>query len=566
MHRFLSTLLVVMCFGLALRACAEPAQQWSITQGTNSVTLSSEGLHIISHVAPAPSEASAIRPLSIPSGLPWEVSFDVRLMSVPGSMSVHLMHSDHDVGWMGADGFYKAMSAFTGTGNAHMAGTHPIDAAWHHFEYVSDGATLSVWKDGQQEGEGPSQETPNAVRVTSLSSELWMRNVHFASVTSSTALMPQSAWDFSKPGASLGTWQQTLNGGSVAVDTALLRLTGNGRGYPVLVTSRNPFPASSDWTVSWAYRYSSIGNYGTEMRCDCPGGDAFALIHQDVNGQFLMQGGKTLWRVPANTDWHVVSLVRKADQTTAYVDGQSVGSGSSGKPPTALKIGGGLMTNPWDWNDLEVQSVRVDVGARPLDRMALLPERRALQGTEPAQAVATVPAMAPAPVSSSEDALPAGLQANTIEALANNLVDVKRQNLTTFDMYLIYDLAVTNHSSKPVWFWTTPTVVFANGTFATTQSELVRNSPFRSFASQINEAFSYANSAQSFSGTVQGSPGTVVQRAGDTIILPHQTLYFHCQSAQGTSDVLPDHISFHGGGWDKTVLQLAIPGVNNLPQ
>ena len=180
--------------------------------------------------------------------------------------------------------------------------------------------------------------------------------------------------DFASADAAAGRWEEVTNGGSLSVSEHRLILTGNGgKGFPVLTTRRTPFPQSGDWTVSFGYRFARVGNYGTDLRCDRADGGALILIHQDVNGQVIALGGRSLAHMPPNLAWHVVSVTRTGPRVTAFVDGKEVGSDDMGAPPTAIRLGGNLQTSPWDWSDLQVQFVRVDAGLHPLSLASLRP-------------------------------------------------------------------------------------------------------------------------------------------------------------------------------------------------
>lgn len=73
----------------------------------------------------------------------------------------------------------------------------------------------------------------------------------------------------------------------------------------------------------------------------------------------------------SNTEWHVVSVVKVGPRVTAFLNGKEVGGDDMGVPPAFVRLGGCLVDNPWDWNDLEVRFVRVDVGQYPLGLDAL---------------------------------------------------------------------------------------------------------------------------------------------------------------------------------------------------
>ena len=103
------------------------------------------------------------------------------------------------------------------------------------------------------------------------------------------------------------------------------------------------------------------------------------LVHQDVHGQFLTLNSKTVWRSSPDTQWHVISLVENDNQITAYMDGGQVGKDVAGNRPVSFRIGGGLLDNPWDWSNLEIAFMKVNVGVHPLNLSALNERTNLLQ-------------------------------------------------------------------------------------------------------------------------------------------------------------------------------------------
>ena len=138
----------------------------------------------------------------------------------------------------------------------------------------------------------------------------------------------------------------------------------------VIKTHQNPFPVSGDWTASFGYRYTSVGNYGVDLTCLGPNGEKIADVHQDVNAQLVQVTDNLSW-TKANTDWHVVSFVMTGNRIAVYLDGNLTGDRPAGIRPTSISIGGWLMSNPWDWNDLQVAFVSVSAGKHVLDKSAL---------------------------------------------------------------------------------------------------------------------------------------------------------------------------------------------------
>ena len=175
---------------------------------------------------------------------------------------------------------------------------------------------------------------------------------------------------FADPSVSSPRWDQTTNGGTLLFANGSVFLKGYGGGYPVIKTRQSPFPASGDFTLSFGYRFTSIGNYGTGLNCVGANGHIVADLHQDVNGQLLQVDDNISWQHP-DTEWHVVSFVMTGNRISVYLDGNHVGDHAANARPTGITIGGGAMSNPWDWNDLQIAFIRVDPGRQVFDKSAL---------------------------------------------------------------------------------------------------------------------------------------------------------------------------------------------------
>lgn len=176
--------------------------------------------------------------------------------------------------------------------------------------------------------------------------------------------------NFTDPMASSKQWNQTTHGGTLLFAKGGVFLKGVGGGFPVIKTHRNPFPILGDWTASFGYRYTSVGNYGTDLACIGQNGEKIADIHQDVNAQLLQITDNVSW-TKANIDWHVVSFVMTGNRIAVYLDGTLIGDRPVSIRPSSISIGGWLMADPWDWNDLQVAFVSVSAGKHVLDKNAL---------------------------------------------------------------------------------------------------------------------------------------------------------------------------------------------------
>ena len=357
-------------------------RKW-IAQNPKYVDFTSAGIHFSARdVKEGPDTVTAA--LHLPAGEPWVVTFDLQMTPKPASgMSIHLTQGATELAWLGAGDFYKYLSGFLGTGNANMPLNQPWDNAWHSFAYKSDGKILSLWHNGSECGETTLLGTPDSISIQSTGMEMRVRNVHVEKqprLNTRNVDIPFFTENFVTP-QFIERWNGSNNGGSVAIGDKGLKLEGAGKGYPVLTSQSNPFPKSGNWTASFGYHYSSIGNYGTEIRCNRSDGNATLLVHQDVHGQFLTLGNKIIWQSSPGTQWHVVSLVKRDNQFVVYIDGIQISRSAASESPASFRIGGGLLDNPWDWNNLEIAFLKVNTGEHPLNLTALN-ERANLVPTE----------------------------------------------------------------------------------------------------------------------------------------------------------------------------------------
>jgi len=379
---------------------APQSRKW-VAQNPKYITFSSDGIHFLPRNAKKGTDRVTTT-LHLPDGQPWRVAFDVRMVPITdGSMSVHLTQGAKELCWLGAGDFHKSTRGYLGTSNGDIPLSHPWDKNWHSFAYESDGKTLSLWHNGNKCGETTLSGTPDTFTIQNIGMELRVRNVHTGKLTEADTPninIPFFSENFINP-KFIDHWNGSNNGGSVTIGEKGLKLAGNGKGYPILTSQGNPFPTIGNWTASFGYHYSSIGNYGTEIRCNRSNGDAVLLVHQDVHGQFLTLNNKTVWQSPPSAQWHVVSLVEKDNQFAAYMDGSQVGKDIADNRPVSFHIGGGLFDNPWDWNNLEIAFLKVNIGVHPLDISALNEHANPLQPlTHNTLSVASVPESAPVPL------------------------------------------------------------------------------------------------------------------------------------------------------------------------
>jgi hypothetical protein len=158
----------------------------------------------------------------------------------------------------------------------------------------------------------------------------------------------------------INQWTQVLNGGSVLYSDAGVQLRGNGRGYPVLQAVSNPFVALGDWSLEISYHYLSVANYGTGVKAIGARGQYVLMLHQDVYGQFLAINDKVVWRTYSGQAHHQVVIVKRGARWIALVDGIQFGNEPVINMPVTLQIGGGVQKDPWDWNALDVERIRIN--------------------------------------------------------------------------------------------------------------------------------------------------------------------------------------------------------------
>ena len=390
--------LLFICPNLVLAQQVPQNRKW-IAQDPKYVEYSSAGIRFLPRSSKDGTN-NVKTTLHLTSGQPWRVAFDIQMVPTAGSgMSIHLRQGTTELCWLGAGDYYKSISGFLGTGNANMPFSQTWDDNWHSFAYESDGKTLSLWHNGSKCGEVTLAGTPDTLTIQSVGMELRVRRVRVGKLPkwdTSTVNIPYFTENFINP-KFIEHWNGSNNGGSVTIGEKGLKLEGNGKGYPVLASQSNPFPSNGNWTASFGYHYSSVGNYGTEIRCNRSNGDAVLLVHQDVHGQFLTLNSKTVWRSSPDTQWHVISLVENDNQITAYMDGGQVGKDVAGNRPVSFRIGGGLLDNPWDWSNLEIAFMKVNVGVHPLNLSALNERTNLLQPLiHSTLSVASIPQNAPA--------------------------------------------------------------------------------------------------------------------------------------------------------------------------
>lgn len=160
------------------------ALHWTTTDGYQYLEASSSELHLKPRFDGAgPHNVHASSKIDLPRTKIWRVSFDIRFGGLKDqASSFHLTRDGHDVGWVGADGFYKQMGVFTGKDREYGFNA---DLRWHHLSYTSSANAFTVELDGKQIGSASAQDIPDSVNLSNgqdLSvpchqGGVWVRNV-----------------------------------------------------------------------------------------------------------------------------------------------------------------------------------------------------------------------------------------------------------------------------------------------------------------------------------------------------------------------------------------------------
>jgi hypothetical protein len=143
---------------------------WAVAPGANLITVDADGIYMRQRKAENTiNYAFATLPIDMPGTGAWTVDFDVKfgdLGTCP--TAVALCAGNKIIGWVGADSYYKVMGSFFGKDffTDVRQGVFPLaDRAWHHFQFVSDGKTIAILRDGKAIGECPSTARPDSLEV-----------------------------------------------------------------------------------------------------------------------------------------------------------------------------------------------------------------------------------------------------------------------------------------------------------------------------------------------------------------------------------------------------------------
>ena len=143
---------------------------WVVSAGANAVAVDTDGIHLWQRKPENTiNYAFAALPLDMQGTGAWQVGFDVRfgnLGTCPTAVAV--CGGDKIIGWVGADNYYNALGSFFGKDffTDVDRGVFPTpDREWHHFDFVGDGATVTILRDGKAVGVCDSKVRPDSLEV-----------------------------------------------------------------------------------------------------------------------------------------------------------------------------------------------------------------------------------------------------------------------------------------------------------------------------------------------------------------------------------------------------------------
>ena len=171
--------------------------KWVINAGAQLVKIDTAGIHIDEpNLNKLTYQGLVSTTANLPKGKPWQITFDLKFGQLRSAGSgICLFDGNNVVGWVGADGWYKKMGCFVGKDNG-VAGPD-ANTDWHHFDFISDGMTLTIKEDGTKVGSGGQSGTPDMIKIGDMfnpfrspgeqpttmpagqQSELWVKDVSF---------------------------------------------------------------------------------------------------------------------------------------------------------------------------------------------------------------------------------------------------------------------------------------------------------------------------------------------------------------------------------------------------
>ena len=158
---------------------------WSTEDGNQFLEANDTAVHLKPRLdGKGPRTVTATSKLRPTDTKDWQVAFEIRFGNLQDqASSFHLMRGGQDIGWMGADGFYKDISVFIGKDNNAFGVT--ADANWHQVRYTCDSAGLKVEMDGKQVGSRSTQSIPDTLALSNSQDMtvpchqdgVWVRNI-----------------------------------------------------------------------------------------------------------------------------------------------------------------------------------------------------------------------------------------------------------------------------------------------------------------------------------------------------------------------------------------------------
>jgi hypothetical protein len=376
------------------------------TPGDDLVQINGDEIRVgMKNEKPTTAHGYAVARLGLAGAKEWRVAFDV-CFAHPRSQGsgVLLRTGGKRMAGVWTDMFSNGLSGAIGVEGG--IGTWPYSREWQHIELTCRSGALVVTASGAVVGIGAAFAAPEDVLVgvdgiaaaAGHVGDVTMRGLQAAVLAhdpEGSARGMRFADDFTSKEHTRSAWEITPNAGTVDFGADGLRLRCDGALFPVMKTKPLQMPANKPWTFSCVYRWSRVAPYGTEIRLIPSSVDPPVIcIHQDTNRQYLLLGSTSLWAVPADTRWRVLSAVRNGAEWTAFIDGVRVGTVKVEAEPTGVFLGGGGADRPGAWSDIEIRRIQITEGVSVLDASAL-PVPLTPPGAQSPLASAGRPAMPP---------------------------------------------------------------------------------------------------------------------------------------------------------------------------
>ena len=571
----LASLLLTSCVTAHAQQAAT-GSKWVVASGRTLVQINSDGIHINQR---DPKElthfAILSRRVALPAGQPWKISFEVRFGELrTAGAAIGIFDGAHTLGWIGSDGWYKRTGCFIGKDNE--TAYPPTGTDWHKFEFSSDGTKIIILDNGVQVGSAEQGGTPSLIKIGDIfgpippalplptapppgwQTEISVRNVQILSLQEIIAAKPKSKAVPAATSTASPDAQQPFTEGQIKTELAAWfgSFEDASRSNVELMTSYNEKRLA--WQNGNASDYDMIvasDRCITSSHSLTKGYQAFSVpVHLPKEDQETLRAA--LSDAVKSAQYSEEDFQHNAIYFTGMRTNDLLSPSTDPKQLVDFK---NSMQSELDQSRISVASALKYLDESTAEMDKVISKWGITNGDVWHAANADVKPNEDVkhPLSPTDEAV-----ANTIEALQSGKIAVQVSNITNaFDAHTILDFAVTNNSKKPVMFWTTPTLVFADGSEGAIQSGMVNNAPFRSFSFLVISALT-PSLGTARPPAIQGKP---VTQAEDTKIAPGQTLYFHCGTNEGNAASTLTQIKFKGGGWDKQVLNVHITGVNTFP-